>query len=278
MMKWSEEAKRALKEVPFFARNRVKKRVEEEAAREGERVVTIERVNACRRKFLDGQEMEKEMLGYRIETCFGKFGCPNRAIKGDNLTATLEQLMQGYDLKSFLKKVVSGPLKLHHEFSLSLSDCPNGCSRPHIADVGLIGARLPSVTEEPCSGCGACVEACEEKAINLHTATEGRATAVGPTIDYGKCLACGKCINACPTGTITEKTTGFRILLGGKLGRHPRLGTEIGGLFDEEKTRAIVKGIVEYYLANCEKGERLGEIIERKGMGELEENLKKILS
>ena len=58
-------------------------------------------------------------------------------------------------------------MKMHHEFRVSISDCPNACSRPQIADLGLIGARRPRVTDETCSQCGACVEVCREEAISL---------------------------------------------------------------------------------------------------------------
>ena len=43
-----------------------------------------------------------------------------------------------------------------------------------------------------------------------------------------KCLFCSDCIKTCTTGTIKEAKTGFRVLAGGKLGRHPRLGRYIG--------------------------------------------------
>jgi dissimilatory sulfite reductase (desulfoviridin) alpha/beta subunit len=44
-----------------------------------------------------------------------------------------------------LKKIVRGSLRIHHEFRISISDCPNACSRPQITDIGLIGACHPVV-------------------------------------------------------------------------------------------------------------------------------------
>ena len=35
---------------------------------------------------------------------------------------------------------------MHHEFRVSLSACPNACSRPQIVDIGLIGAVTPVLT------------------------------------------------------------------------------------------------------------------------------------
>ena len=76
-----------------------------------------------------------EVKGHRIETCFSNGKCPNRAIIADGLFQKMEQLMSEKGLKSFLKKRVEGPLKLHHEFRISISDCPNACSRPQMAIV-----------------------------------------------------------------------------------------------------------------------------------------------
>ncbi|MEW6378092.1 MAG: hypothetical protein AB1611_00640 [bacterium] len=82
--------------------------------------------------------MEQEVKGYRIETCFGSSGCPNQAVPGSGLVQRVEARLSGRNLRDFLKTRVSGPLKIHHEFVVSLSDCPNACSRPQIVDLGLI--------------------------------------------------------------------------------------------------------------------------------------------
>ena len=79
-MKWAREAEEAIARVPFFVRRRVRKRVEDEAERHHSREVTLEHVHACKQKFL--KNMEDEVNGYQIETCFGPGGCPNRAIEG----------------------------------------------------------------------------------------------------------------------------------------------------------------------------------------------------
>ena len=127
------------------------------------------------------------------------------------------------EIRSFLEERVDGPLKLHHEFRVSVSDCPNACSRPQIVDVGLIGARRPGVREEPCTRCLACVETCREDAVEV--SDDGRP----PRIDSDKCVWCGQCIDVCPTGTLEEDAAGYRLLVGGKLGRHPGGAAGPGG-------------------------------------------------
>jgi hypothetical protein len=88
---WTDEAKQAVSRVPFFVRKRVKKRVEEEAHRCGAEKVTMEHVRTCQQRFL--KNMEEEVKGYQVETCFGPSGCPNRAIVHESLPAELEKTL-----------------------------------------------------------------------------------------------------------------------------------------------------------------------------------------
>jgi len=254
-MKWNQEAEEAVSKVPFFVRPRVRKRVEEEAARCAATEVRLEHVKTCQNRFLN--RMEDEVRGYQVETCFGPSGCPNRAVAYEDLSRKIEDRLARRNLKSFLKEKVSGSLKMHHEFLLSISDCPNACSRPQIADLGLIGVRSPRASDEPCSQCGACVQACREDAISLE---DGE-----PVLDLSRCLSCGRCITACPTGTLQEKEKGYRILVGGKLGRHPRLAVEIPGIYGLEETLRMVDRCLDHYQEHCHHGERFGEILERTG-------------
>ena len=55
-MKWAEEAESAVSHVPFFVRKRIKKRVEEEAVKQGSRQVNIEHVRACQKWYLNNME------------------------------------------------------------------------------------------------------------------------------------------------------------------------------------------------------------------------------
>ena len=254
-MKWSKEAEEAVSRVPFFVRKKVKIRVEEEATRCGAKQVAIEHVKTCQKRFLT--HMEDEVKGYQVETCFGRSGCPNRAVIDEELLTKLETLLASRDIRSFLKEKVKGPLKIHHEFRLAVSDCPNACSRPQIADLGLIGACLPEMTEEACSECGACSDACKEKAVALQG---GR-----PMIDVSICLFCADCARVCPTGTLKEGKRGYRIFVGGKLGRHPRLARELPGIHSLVETLKIVERCTDVFQKHCVGGERFGEILERTG-------------
>ncbi len=263
-MKWTAEAEDAIKKIPFFVRKRVRSRVEKEAEGEGKSLITIAEVKATQARFLS--KMETDIKGYQIETCFGAGGgCPNRAHAGDELMRKLEALLAEENLLDFLKKEVKGPLKYHHEFRITLADCPNACSQPQIKDIGIIGACVPEITQSPCSQCEACVDACREQAISLDSGL--------PVIHFERCLACGKCIVVCPTGTLRAGTWGYRVLLAGKLGRHPKLARELPGILSEEAVLSIVKDCLSFYRLHSKGGERFAEIFTDKDFEALRKRL-----
>jgi anaerobic sulfite reductase subunit C len=260
-MKWTAEAEEAVRKVPFFVRKRVKARVESEAQAAGKSMVTLSEVKATQARYLSS--MSSEIKGYQIETCFGPSGCPNRAAISEPLLERIEEFVQEADLLSFLKERVSGEIKFHHEFRITLADCPNACSQPQIKDIGIIGASLPAVTAEACSHCDACVEACRENAISTDSQF------AGPQLDADRCLACGQCVAVCPTGALAQGCKGFRVQVGGKLGRHPRLALELPGIFRAEQVLGIVKDCLRVYKQRSRHGERLAEIFSDQDVADL---------
>lgn len=252
-MKWMPEAEDAIKKVPFFVRKRVRARVEKQSAEAGKQVVSLADVKATQARYLSS--MSSQIKGYQIEACFGPGGCPNRASISDPLLARIEAEVKKSDLLGFLRRTVKGDLRFHHEFRITLADCPNACSRPQIKDIGIIGACAPVVTEAPCLMCEACADACREDAVILDHEKEV------PVIDDDLCLKCGKCVPVCSTGTLTEACRGYRVQLGGKLGRHPQLARELPGIYDENTVMKIVKDCLRFYKDNSKDGERFGQIL-----------------
>ncbi len=262
-MKWTTEAESAIKKVPFFVRKKVRARIESEVKGVGKNIVTINDVKAAKAGYLS--KMSSEIKGYKIDTCFGSDGCPNVAHGGAKIFKKIEDLLKEEDLLGFLKEKVKGGLKFHHELRVTLSDCPNACSQPQIKDIGIIGACIPRISDEACTLCKACLDICKEKAVIIDE-TEGK-----PVIDSDLCIKCGQCVDACPTGTIEKEASGFRVLLGGKLGRHPGLAKELPGIYDEEMVIKIVKECIAFYKKNSRHGERFAEIFrdsdfERNGL------------
>jgi anaerobic sulfite reductase subunit C len=254
VVKWTADAETEIKKVPFFVRKKVRSKIENDAAAAGKKIVSLSDVTAAKARFMS--KMSADIKGYQIDTCFGSSGCPNPANSCDALVKKIDSIFENADLLNFLKKQVKGDLKYHHEFRLTLAECPNACSQPQIKDIGIIGAVIPEVTDEICTGCGACVEACTEKSITLDVRKNI------PVIDHERCLKCGKCIRACPSETIAAKKKGFRIQLGGKLGRHPRLAVEIEGIFSENEALCLVESCIDYYKKHSKNGARFAEIFD----------------
>ena len=252
-MQWTSDAEAAVKKVPFFVRKKVRARVEKEAQEAGKKVVSVAEVNATKQRYL--RNMTAEVKGYQIDTCFGPNGCPNRANAADRLMEEIERLLKEEELLAFLQKSVKGDLKFHHEFRVTLADCPNACSQPQIKDIGIIGAAVPDVTDQQCTLCEACVEACKESAIALKT------DGTGPKIEPDRCLACGQCMAVCPTGTLETGCRGFRVQLGGKLGRHPQLARELPGIYTEQQVLDIVRDCLTLYKQKSTGGRRFAQVL-----------------
>ena len=155
------------------------------------------------------------------------------------------------------------PDKAHHIIKVSISYCPNACARSQIADIGLIGASAPVATPEACIACGACSEVCRENAVRLDKA--GALVGIAPSA----CLNCGACIPACPTEAIGLKNQGFRLMLGGKLGRHPRFAEELSGLRRPEDVPALTARCVRNFLRLAQGRERMGDVVTRVGAAAL---------
>lgn len=252
-MEWTAEADDAIKKVPFFVRKRVRRRVETEASAEGKRRITLAEVEATRKRYLNN--MASEIKGYRLDACFSGGGCPNRACDSGELVRRLENLFRQADLLTLLKRRMRGSLKFHHEFTVTVAECPNACSQPQIKDVGIIGAAEPGITDIPCTGCGECVDICREHAIVLE-APDGP-----PKIDMNACLRCGQCAGVCAARNIQTMQTGWRLLLGGKLGRHPQLARELPGIFTTDQVIDIVSDCIDFYKTNSRRGERFAALL-----------------
>ncbi|MBW1849205.1 MAG: 4Fe-4S binding protein, partial [Deltaproteobacteria bacterium] len=247
-MEWTSDAERAIKRVPFFVRKRVKERVEKEAGESGKTIVSLSEVKATQKKHLS--TMSSEIKGFQFDTCFGLSGCPNRAVDSGRLLQKIEKILEKEKLSKFLKQRVKGEIKFHHELRVTLADCPNACSQPQIKDIGIIGAITPVITDELCTLCEACVDVCRENAVTINRESDL------PEIDNVLCLDCGQCVDKCPTGTLAQGKKGFRVQLGGKLGRHPVLAHELPGVYTEEEVIKIVKSCIAFYKKFSKSGER----------------------
>jgi dissimilatory sulfite reductase (desulfoviridin) alpha/beta subunit len=220
--------------------------VEEEVAAAGRNRVTKTDLEESKRKHL--KSLSEDIKGYSLDACFGSSGCHNAVVASADLVSNLDNLLEEADLLTFLRSRLGERLKLHHQLRVTIADCPNSCSQPQIKDIGIIGqAQI----------------ACEESAIILKDGF-----LVG--IDEEFCLQCGACAQICPTDSISITAGTFRVLVGGKLGRHPQLARELTRDLDGDQVLALVSVIVDFYKSKANSGERLGALINRVGWEEFE--------
>jgi anaerobic sulfite reductase subunit C len=256
---WDSEAEKTLRRVPFFVRTKVRKKVEEEVAAAGRNRVTKTDLEESKRNHL--KRLSEGVKGYSVEACFGSSGCQNAVVTSADLVSNLESLLEKADLLNFLRSQLGEHVKLHHQLRVTLADCPNACSQPQIKDIGIIGQAQVSCEPEECTACGECEPVCQESAILLD---DGFLV----SIDEDLCVECGACARVCPSNAITNTSNTYRILVGGKLGRHPQLARDLTNGLDAEQALNLVGDIVGFYKNNARRGERLGALINRVGWEE----------
>lgn len=183
---------------------------------------------------------------YAIELCRGVTGtrCPHSGPMAPSLPDLLHKAVEH---SGWLAREDRHGRDAHHKrLRIAATACPNGCSRPQVADIGIMLARVPKLRGEYCTGCAQCAEACPDRAIRMDNGE--------PVIDRDLCLRCGKCADVCPEGAMVVGESGLRVLLGGKLGRHPRFGAELPGLFAPEQAATLVRLAIARVLGSEHRG------------------------
>lgn len=195
----------------------------------------------------------EHLTTHSIKVCRGATCCTH-AVIGTDISDDIRTVLDRSGWAGFLTSGVR-PVRHHHQFRVAVASCPNGCSQPHIADFGLIGCTTVAVAPEDCSSCSLCVAACAERAISLDR---------GLRLDHSRCLGCEACVRVCPTGALRTAGKGWRVLLGGKLGRRPRLAHELG-TFALPEAMAVLERVLGTLISEGRPGLRLGDLIESMG-------------
>lgn len=204
---------------------------------------------------LDAAREELESNGIVLGVCGprgrGIVACPGTAVCTSALVETKE-LAAELDSSYFRQPAP-------HKFKIGVSGCPNSCSKPIENDVGVMGGVLPVWDKEACVSCRLCVSICPVKAIEE--------TDSAFVLDENKCIYCGLCIKNCSTSAWTAKKTGYTLLLGGTLGKKPRLGTRAKALIEtKEELLGHIESSFKFYLAHGKKKERFGHTLDRIGL------------
>ena len=153
-------------------------------------------------------------------------------------------LAQKIDKKLFGKAM---PVKMR----IALSGCPNACTSPMLNEIGVIGRIRPVRTAGLCTGCGSCVYYCKEDAIKIRNGIS--------ELDEKKCVQCGMCVTSCSFNLLKEAHTHFLITVGGRRGRHPKVGRELLTVETEDQVLFAIDRIVDWVYRRAWSGRLLSE-------------------
>ena len=192
-----------------------------------------------------------------ITACPGRLVCPRGIIDSPSLARKVD--------REFYGKPVP------HKFKIGISGCPNNCIKAEENDAGIKGWIEPIWNADTCTPCGVCEAACLLKAISMENDML--------IIDRKLCIGCGRCIAACPRESLTEEFRGFRLYVGGKIGRIPSLGKKILGVLEtEEDTVAALAAVIEFFRKHGKTRERFAETLTRTGFDAVEAHVKETLA
>jgi len=156
-----------------------------------------------------------------------------------------------------------------HKFKTTFAGCAIDCVRSRMADMGFQGMVEPHLVEENCTHCELCVRACKDDALRM----EGEF----PVRDLDRCLSCGACVHACPFEAMLPKRLGHAVYVGGKHGKHPHSTYPVAAFVTDAQALEVLAATLEWYRAQGEKGERLGETLDRAGLDSYRRALKQVV-
>ncbi len=297
-MEWDKSASSLLEKVPPFVQKTVREKIETLAREHGKIFITEAEVMAAREAFMtrpqnsttaapqhtaDRKPRDNEKLSilrkyskyfdqagnpvlYQIKPCRGaEVSCPFLITDSNILAEKLRNRLEELHFTEKLMDKIEGQILPHHSLKLAVSGCPNCCSMPQIKDFGVHAIEPVSVDKDSaCIECMKCVETCREDAI---TVKDGQVT-----IDMEKCLHCGLCARVCPTGSIKAGQKKYRVMIGGKVGRHPRFALELATQADEATTLKALDICVDMILSSKTE-HRFRTLIEQQGIEEIKKKI-----
>lgn len=199
-------------------------------------------------------EGKASMSTYSVTRCKGiEQGCHYLIPDIPDPGSTLERILENSGWPELLLAATDDSPKPHQQVRMVLAGCPNACSRPQIADLGLIRAATPTINASACTDCGACAGTCPEGAIRSRDGTH--------RIDSAKCLFCLRCRESCQEGALTAEETGYRVLVGGRLGRRPMLARELRGVYSLRQGLDLIESCMALLRRRFDPGIRLGDLV-----------------
>ncbi|MCK9592422.1 MAG: 4Fe-4S binding protein [Methanoregula sp.] len=200
-----------------------------------------------RREFLKkigkGLEKNRTPIGSENDEIVNIIACPGiERCKFANIDTI--SLAKKIDTKLFGKDM---PVKMR----VALSGCPNACTSPMLNEIGIIGRMKPVRTEGLCTGCGSCVQYCKENAIRIKNGIS--------VLNEEKCVQCGVCVRSCSFNLLKSEPSHFLITVGGRRGRHPKIGRSLLIVKTEEQALFVIEKIVDWVYRRAWSGRLLSE-------------------
>ena len=208
-----------------------------------------------------GKALEKNgtPVGSEQDEVVNIISCPgNERCKFANIdTVTLAKKI---DAKLFGKVM---PVKIR----IALSGCPNACTSPMLNEIGIIGRIRPVRTEGLCTGCGMCVYYCKEKAIRVRNGIS--------ELNDDTCVQCGVCVRSCSFNLLKELHTHYLVTVGGRRGRHPKIGRELLTVDNEEQVLFVIDKIIDWVYRRAWSGRLLSEQLDELHFEKFREDILK---
>lgn len=268
---WEKDAEQALAKAPFFVRGLVRIKVAGQVMKNGGSVVTLKdfrEAESAFRKIAAGKsrdELESMLPAENgpgvemiiLQACRSELSnCPNVLVKPGGWIQAIEKWISENELNEKLRRGIGeDKILFHHKINISVSGCPNGCSMPQIADIGLTGFVEPALAPEDCTECGECMRACPDRAI--------KADGTPPVFDRELCQGCTRCRDACAGGCISIERPAMRVLLGGRLGRRPHLAEHKYKVTNTDELIVILDKLISNYIGNAAPGDRMADFLIR---------------
>jgi len=207
--------------------------------------------------FKDFENLKKELAEVGLEV--GACGPRVRTITACQGKICSHGLIDSQKIAKKIDERLFGKSGLPHKLKIGITGCPNACIKPQENDIGIMGIMSKTYQQDLCNFCGLCVEVCPVKAIKIKKEKL--------EFDENKCIGCGDCVFSCPTGAWEKVGEGYRLFLGGKMGKFPKLGIKaIDFIYSEDELLRIVEQAFKFYKKEGRKGERFRDTLERLGL------------
>jgi anaerobic sulfite reductase subunit C len=214
------------------------------------------------KKMAAGLEKNGTPIGSEKDEIVNIIACPGTTrCKFANIDSP--DLAKKIDAKLFGKIM---PVKMR----IAIAGCPNACTSPMLNEIGIIGRVKPVRTKERlCTGCGNCVYYCKESAIRIKNGLS--------ILDDDKCVQCGVCVQSCHYDLVKAEHSHYLITVGGRRGRHPKIGRNLLTVETEEQVLFVIDRIVDWVYRRAWSGRLLSEQLDDIHFDKLrEEILKKV--